>query len=130
MALLKRRLRFYRTKYEIWNVMMAATLVLLTFTVNSYVDNDNGHYRINRVGIFILFSGIQFAFVYGLNKIAQYPIRKETKISLSDLEANVMERTKTLVVFRKRWRIWALIFFIIGTILLVLGILRAMRFGS
>jgi hypothetical protein len=129
MALLKRRWRFYRTKYEIWNFMMAATLVLLTFAVNSYVDNDNGRYRINRVEIFIIFSAIQFAFMYGINKIVQYPIRKEMKIFLSDLEGNVMEGMQTLVVFRKRWRIWVLIFLIIGIILFVLGILRAMQFG-
>ena len=129
MALLKRRLRFYRTKFEIWNFMMAATLVLLTFAVTSYVDNDSGHYRINRVEIFIIFSAMQFAFMYGINKIAQYPIRKEMKLFLSDLEANVMVGTQALVVFRKRWRIWVIIFFIIGTILLVLGILRAMPFG-
>ncbi len=128
-ALLKRRRRFYRTKYEIWNLIMAATLLLLTFAVNSYADNDNGHYRIHRVELFIIFSAIQFAFMYGINKIAQYPIRKEMKIFLSDLEANVMEGTQTLVVFRKRWRIWVLIFFIIGTILLVLGILRAGPYG-
>lgn len=128
-ALLKRRRRFYRTKFEIWNFMMAATLVLLTFAVNSYVDNDHGHYRINRVEIFIIGSAIQFAFMYGINKIAQYPIRKEMKIFLSDLEANVMEGKEALVVFRKRWRIWIIIFLIIGTILLVLGILRATKFG-
>jgi hypothetical protein len=130
MALLKRRLRLYRTKFEIWNFMMAATLVLLTFALNSYVDNDNGHYRINRVEIFIIFSALQFAFMYGINKIAQTPIRKEMKIFLADLEANVMEGMQTLVVFRKRWRIWLIVFFIIGTILLLFGILRAMQFGS
>jgi hypothetical protein len=129
-VLLKRRVRFYRTKFEIWNVMMAATLVLLTFAVTTYIDNENGHYRINRVGIFIIVSAMQFAFMYGINKIAQYPIRKEMKIFLSDLEANVMEGTQTLVVFRKRWRVWLTVFFIIGVILLLLGIWRAMQFGS
>jgi hypothetical protein len=129
MALLKRRHRFYRTKYEIWNLMMAATVVVLTFAVTSYVDNDNGHYRINRVGVFIIFSALQFAFIYGINKIAQYPIRKEMKAFLSDLEANVMEGTQALVVFRKRWRVWVFVFFIIGVILLLLGIWRSMQIG-
>jgi hypothetical protein len=122
MVLLKRRVRFYRTKFEIWNFMMAATIVLLTFAVTSYVDNENGHYRIGRVELFIIFSAMQFAFMYGINKIAQYPIRKEMKIFLSDLEANVMEGTQTLVVFRKQWRVWVIVFFIIGVILLLLGI--------
>lgn len=129
LALLRRRRRFYRTKFEIWNFMMAATLVLLSFAVTSYVDNDNGHYRINRVEIFIIFSVLQFAFMFGVNKIAQYPIRKEMKIFLSDLEAKVMEGTQTLAGLRKRWRVWIIIFFIIGTVLLVLGILRSMPSG-
>jgi hypothetical protein len=128
-VLLKRRVRFYRTKFEIWNIMMACTIVLLSFAVTSYIDNDNGHYRINRVEIFIIVSAMQFAFIYGINKIAQYPIRKEMKIFLSDLEANVMEGTQTLVVFRKRWRVWVIVFFIIGVILLLLGIWRSMQFG-
>jgi hypothetical protein len=129
-ALLQRRLRFYRTKFEIWNVMMAGGIVLLSFAVNSYVDNENGYYRIGRVEAFVVFSIMQFAFMYGINKIAQYPIRKEIKIFLSDLEAHMMEGTQTLVVFRKRWRIWVVVFFIVGTILLLFGIWRAMQFGS
>lgn len=130
MVLLQRRRRFYRTKFEIWNVMMALILLLLTFAVNTYVDNDNGTYTINRVEIFIGFSILQFAFMYGINRIAQYPIRKEMKIFLADLEANGMEATQKLVVFRKQWRIWTIVFAIIGTILFLLGIWRAMQMGS
>jgi hypothetical protein len=129
-ALLQRRLRFYRTKFEIWNLIMACTLVLLSFAVSTYIDNDKGHYRINRVEIFIIVSVMQFAFMYGINKIAQYPIRKEMKIFLSDLEENAMEGTQTLVVFRKRWRIWVVVFLVIGTVLLLFGIWRAMQFCS
>jgi hypothetical protein len=128
-ALLQRRLRFYRTKFEIWNFMMAGILLLLSFAVNSYVDNESGSYSIGRVELFITFSLIQYGFMYVILKIAQYPIRKEMKIFLSDLEASAMEGTKTLFVLRKRWRKWVVVFFIIGTILLLLGIWRAMQFG-
>lgn len=129
-ALLQRRLRFYRTKFEIWNFMIAGILLLLTFAINSYIDNQNGSYSIGRAELFITFSLIQFGLMYVIIKIAQYPIRKEMKIFLSDLEGSVMEGTKTLVVLRKRWRKWAIIAFIIGTILLLLGIWRAMQFGT
>jgi len=127
---LKRLLRFYRTKFEIWNFMMSATLVLLTFAVTSYVDNDAGHYHIGRVELFVFFLVLQFAFMYGANKIGQYPFRKEIKIIMSDLEANVIDGTQTIATRRRRWRKWATILFIIGTILLLLGIWRAMQFGS
>lgn len=124
-AFLKRLLRFYRTKFEIWNLVMSCTLVLLSFAVTSYVDNDNGYYRINRVEIFIIFSAMQFAFMYGINKIAQYPFRREMKIIMSDLEANLVDETQTIPALRKRWRIWAIIFSIIGTALLLYGIWKA-----
>jgi hypothetical protein len=105
--------------------MMACTIVLLSFAVTSYADNDNGYYRINRVEIFIIFSAMQFAFMYGINKIAQYPFRKEMKIIMSDLEANLVDETQTIPALRKRWRIWAIIFSIIGTALLLYGIWKA-----
>jgi hypothetical protein len=130
MNLLERRRRFYRTKFEIWNLIMAATVVLLTFALNAYVDNDNGQHRINRVEIFVAFSLTQFGFIYGINKLAQLPIRKGMKIFLSDLGTNAMEGTQTLVGFRKRWRVWVVVFFIIGTILFLFGLWRALQFGS
>lgn len=126
--MLKRLLRLYRTKFEIWNFMMSATLVILTFAVCSYVDNDAGHYRINRVEIFIIFSVLQFAFMYAVNKIGQHPLRKEMRIIISDLEAYAIDGTQTIATLRRRWRMWATIFFIIGTILLLYGIWRAMQF--
>lgn len=130
LTMLRRLLRFYRTKFEIWNLMMGATLVLLTFAVTSRADNDNGHYQINNVGMFILVSALQAAFVYLINKVAQYPFRKEMKIIMSDLEANVVEGTQTIPGLRKHWRLWAAILFIIGTILLLLGIWRTLQFIS
>jgi hypothetical protein len=109
---------------------MAGTLLLATFALNSYVDNENGHYRIGRVHLFVIFSVVQFLFMYGINKLAQFPIRKEMKIFLSDLEASGMEGMKTLAVLRKRWRVWAIVFFVIGTLLLLLGIWRAIQFAQ
>ena len=130
LTMLKRLLRFYRTKFEIWNLMMGATIVLLTFAVTSHADNDNGHYEINNVGMFVLVSVLQAAFVYLINKVAQYPFRKEMNIIMSDLEANVTEGTQTIPGLRKHWRLWAAILFIIGTILLLLGIWRTLQFIS
>jgi hypothetical protein len=128
-ALLKRRRRFYHTKFEIWNLMMAGTILLMTFALNSYVDHEDGTYTIGRVDLFIIFSAVQFAFMYGINKLAQYPIRQEMKIFLSDLEAGVTDGTRTLGFFRRRWRQWAIVVFVIGTILLLFGIWKAMHVG-
>jgi hypothetical protein len=129
MALLRRRLRFYRTKFEIWNFMMAVTVGLLSFAINSFVDNKDGQFRIYRPGVFIIVSVLQLAFCYGAIKMAQFPLRKEMRILLSDLEENVTDGRQSLVGLRKKWRIWAVVFFIICTILLLFGIWRALQFG-
>ncbi|MCC6397472.1 MAG: hypothetical protein IT282_10675 [Bacteroidetes bacterium] len=119
---LQRLLRLYRTKFEIWNFMMAATIVLLTWAVTSYVDNDGGYYRINQVNVFVAFTVLQFAFMYAILKIGQHPFRKEMKILMSDLEGNMLEGSQTIATLRKRWRIWAIVFVVIGIILLLFGI--------
>ncbi len=130
LSVLKRRLRFYRSKYEIWNLMMAAMIPLLSFALNSYIDNQNGIYRINRPLIFFGVTLLQFIFCYVIIKIGQYPVLKEIKIFLSDLEAQILEGTHKLTDMKKKWRQWAIILAVIGTILLLWGIWRAIQFGS
>jgi hypothetical protein len=129
LSVLKRRLRFYRSKYEIWNLMMAAMIPLLSFALNSYIDNQNGIYRINRPLIFFGVTLLQFIFCYVIIKIGQYPVLKEIKIFLSDLEAQILEGTQKLTGMKKKWRQWAIILAIIGTLLLLWGIWQAIQFG-
>jgi hypothetical protein len=128
LSVLKRRLRFCRSKYEIWNLMMAAMIPLLSFALNSYIDNQNGTYRINKPFIFLGITLLQFIFCYVIIKIGQYPVLKEIKIFLSDLETQVLEGTQKLTDMKKKWRQWAIILAIIGTLLLLWGIWRAIQF--
>jgi hypothetical protein len=93
LSVLKRRLRFYRSKYEIWNLMMAAMIPILSFAVTTYIDNQNGIYRINQPIVFFGVTLMQFIFGYFIIKVAQYPVLKEIKIFLSDLESQVLEGT-------------------------------------
>ena len=129
-ALLKRRLRFYRSKYEIWNIMMAAMIPVLSFAVTSYIDNQNGVYRINKPLVFFGVILMQFIFGYTIVKISQYPVIKEIKIFLSDLEAQVLEGTQKLTELKIYWRRWGYIFTIVAILLLLWGIWRAIEFGS
>lgn len=127
-SMLKRRLSFYRSKYEIWNLMMAAMIPLLSFALTTHIDNQEGVYRINKPFVFWGVTLMQFIFGYVIIKISQYPILKEIRIYLADLEAQVWDKSQTLIIMKKRWRIWSYIFIIIGTLLLLWGIWRAIQF--
>jgi len=128
-SMLKRRLRFYRSKYEIWNFMMAAMIPLLSFVVTTYMDNQEGVYRINKPFVFGGVTLSQLIFGYIIIKISHYPILKEIKIYLADLEAQIWDGTQMLTAMKKRWRFWSFIFVIIAVLLLLWGIWRAIQFG-
>ena len=127
-SMLKRRLSFYRSKYEIWNLMMAIMIPLLSFALITHIDNQESVYRINQPFIFWVVTLLQFIFGYVIIKISQYPILKEIKIYLVDLEAQVWNKSQSLTAVKKRWRIWSYIFVIIGALLLLWGIWRAIQF--
>ena len=128
--LLKRRLRFYRSKYEIWILMMAAMIPLLSFAINSYIDNQNGIYRINQPLVFFGVSLMQFIFGYSIFKLGHYPVVKEIKVSLSDLESQVLDGTQLLGEMKIRWRRWGYILAIIGLLFLLWAIWRWIQFAS
>ena len=124
-AVLRRRLRFYRTKYEIWIWMVAFTFVFLSFAVSTMPDSQDGHYQINRPGIFIGVTIAQLLFGYAILKIGHYPLLRELKAILSDLEHQVTTGTERIKVLKKTWRRWCVLFAVLGTILLIWGLLRA-----
>jgi hypothetical protein len=47
------------------------------------------------------------------------------KAILGDLEHQVTTGTERIKVLKRSWRVWGLLFAILGTVLLILGILRA-----
>jgi hypothetical protein len=93
-AKLKRRLRFHRTKHEIWLWMIALTVVFLSFAVSTMVDAQDGQYRINRPTVFVGVMLGQLFFMYAALKIGSYPFVRETKAILSDLENQVTTSTE------------------------------------
>jgi hypothetical protein len=122
---LKRRLRFYRTKYEVWLWMLAVTIPFLSFAVSTMMDNQDGQYRINRPGVFIAVTAAQLVFMYVVLKIGHYPLMRQQQAILSDLESQVTTETDRVEAMKRTWRRWGLLLAILGTVLLVLGILRA-----
>ena len=91
------------------------------------MDADDGQYRVNHP---LVFSGImlgQLLFMYVALKVGSYPFWRETKAMLSDLENEVTTGTEQLQTFRRSWRLWTLLFFVLFTLLLIWGIFRALN---
>ncbi len=109
---------------------MAAMIPILSFAVITYIDNQNGIYRINQPIVFFGVTLMQFIFGYFIIKIAQYPVLKEIKIFLSDLESQVLECTQKLTEMKKHWWRWGIIFVIIAMLLLLWGIWQAIQSTS
>lgn len=85
--------------------------------VTTYIDNQNGIYRINKPIVFFGVILMQFIFVYVIIKVSQYPLLKEIRIFLSDLEAQVLEGTQKLTEMKKYLQRWRIIFAILATLL-------------
>lgn len=124
-TVLRRRLRFYGRKYDVWLWMVAFTLVFLSFAVSTMQDSEDGRYRINLPGVFLGVTVAQLLFAYAILKIGHYPLLRELKAILSDLEHQVTTGTERIKVLKRSWRLWGVLFAVLGTILLILGILKA-----
>jgi hypothetical protein len=124
---LRSRLRFYRTKYEVWLWMLTATIPFLSFAVSTMNDADEGQYRINKPWLFVTFTAVQVTFMYIILKIGHYPLIRQQKAILSDIESEVTTETDRVETLKKTWRVWSVLLVIVGVILLVMGILRAIR---
>ena len=122
---LRQRLRFYRTKYEIWLWMLTATIPFLTFAVSTMTDADQGPYRINKPWVFAGFTAIQVTLMYIIVRRGHYPLIREQKAILSDLESQVTTETDHVRTLKKTWRLWGALAVLIGVVLLILGLLRA-----
>ncbi len=119
---LTRRLRFHRTKYEIWLWMIALTVAFLSFAVSTLPDAEEGPYRINRPAFFIGITLGQILVMYVALKLGHYPLVRESKAILSDLENQVTTGTEQIRSLKYTWRLWGLLVFALGTFLLLWGI--------
>ena len=109
-----------------WLWMIALTIAFLSFAVSTLADAGHGPYRINRPGVFLGVTLGQILFMYAILRIGHYPLVRESKAILSDLEDQVTTGTDRIKALKRTWRLWALLFAVLGTILLIWGICRAM----
>lgn len=123
---LRRRLAFVRTTYELWLWAGALTTLLLIFVVTTFVDNQDGIYRINRPLVFWGTLGGVLLFIYATGKLSTYPVVREMRDALEDLEAGTSERIEATPARRRVVFYWRLVAVLLLTAALILGIVTAL----
>ena len=121
------RLAFLRGQYEAWLWACAGALLLLTWAINTLVDNANGTYRINKPIVFVMVELIVFPGMYVALKAAHEGLVRELRAVSEDLEAQMLERTQDVARFGARLQLWRWIAIAGLTLLFLLGIWMAVR---
>ena len=124
--LLKSKIRFLRFHYEIWLVITALVVWILTFALTTLVDNQDGFYRINRVGMFLTVSLGMIVVIYSIQKLSAGLSLRNLKVFLADLEESSMARTEQFEHRRKKSKWLYVAAFLILTLLLLLGLLKGL----
>jgi hypothetical protein len=123
--LIVKQLRFFKRPYEIWLVLTSLSAIILMMNVNFYIDMDHGEYHIYHKALFVSVTLVAFLFIYGTQKITFLKGIRSLKGYLQDLESGTLEQSKRLIEFRKRF-IWLyILIFLLLTISLIFGIIRA-----
>lgn len=123
--LLNEKLKFIKVHYEIWLVITALIVLILSFSLNTLVDNQDGFFRINKVKMFILVNIVIFVFIYAGQKIMLASSTSLLRAYLNDLKANYLDQSNQIESRRRKLK-W--VYIILGLILLtgfILGILKA-----
>lgn len=126
----RRRLAFYRTRYEVWLWAAALATGILVFAVNSLVDNEGGVYRVNRP---LVYGAVQLGvvlLVYAALKSATLPAVRELRAALADLESQLLEQTPGLDRHRGRDRARRLVWVLLALCVLLLGIWMTLRLAG
>jgi len=124
--LLQSKIKFLRFHYEIWLIITAIVFWILSFALNTLVDNQDGFYRINRVGFFVVVSLVMLVFMYGVQKLSAEISMRTLKAYLSDLEDSYLGRTEKVEMRRRKMKLVYLVLGIILTLTCILGILKFM----
>ena len=123
---INRKLKVYRRHYEVWMWIGAVSLLLLIFALNTWIDNDQGTYRINRPVFFAVISFLVLIFIYGIQKFAQLKVVREIRIYLADIQNEALEGSHQIEEAKRKYMVILLILAIILTIFFIFGIIKAM----
>lgn len=124
--LLETKIKFLRFHYEIWLIITAFIAWILSFALSTLVDNQDGSFRINHPGTFVLISMGMLCFIYIVQKLSAEFSLRNLRSFLRDLETNSLDQTASFEHRKKKMRWIIIASFIILTVLLILGVIRSM----
>lgn len=120
-----RKLKVYRTYYEVWMWIGAVTALCLSLALNTLIDNDAGTYCINKPFFFTVVSLLVILFIYGSQKIAQFFALRWIRIYLADIQNDVLDGSTRLEKEKRKYMLFFLILALILTLTFIWGIIRA-----
>jgi len=122
---LRKKIDFYNRIYERWTWFIPTVTLILIFSINTLIDNQNGTFKINKP---FLFAGINVAIFFGIyliNKITHEFWLKDIKSYLKDIDNQLMEETLDIESRKKKLTWWIFLIFLILTAMFIWGITRA-----
>jgi hypothetical protein len=126
-SLIQKQLRFFHRPYEIWLLVASFSAIILAFNLNFYIDNDQGTYVIHNKLFVTGITLLMFVFIYGSLKTVNLLGLRRLKSYLYDLQQGVLERSESIERARKRYLwLWVVVFLLL-TVSLVFGILKALQ---
>ncbi len=123
----RRRLAFFRGKYDWWLWACAASLLLLNWAIGTMVDNVDGTFRINKPLLFIGINAVMFFGMYGILKLSHFPFVREMRAILDDLDAQMTDRTREIDEWKIKWKRWGKIATVLLFLLLLYGVWKAFQ---
>jgi hypothetical protein len=116
--LLIKKVEFVRFYYEIWLIVISFLVLILIFAINTFVDCNEGLYKINNPLSYGIIHAFIFGFIYLLNKMTAGIWVKKMKLYLDDLTRQSLDNIEIdLNQERKRKIIYVLVFFVITGLL-------------
>jgi len=122
--LLVSKIKFLRFHYEIWLIITAIVVWILSFGLSTLVDNQDGIFRINKVGFFVAISVAMLVFIYAVQKISAEVSLHNLKVFLTVLETSDVTQTENIEQKKRKLRWIYLVAIILLTAMLILGVFR------
>ena len=113
------RLAFTEQVYGPWLAMATLSPWLFTLALNTLIDNDQGHYRINHPLEFVVVTAVMLGITWASLRFSTVNAVRELRAVLNDLRAQALEATPALGPARRRSRAWLAL----GVVLLSLGVI-------
>lgn len=121
------KIKFVKVHYEYWVIVIALTVSILVFSVNSLIGNNTGTYQINNPQMYVVIHLAIFAFIYLINKNTTAQSVGQLKGYLTDIQNQTMDYSSTNEQKIQRYRLYYILFFAVVTVVLLLGIYLSYR---